>query len=77
MQPKPSKDTYVHGYHLYYDDEARLGLEHLKDDLQRDEAKVFFEYARQNRKEAQFEDDDDRQFSIFYNGDSTYTLKKR
>lgn len=79
---KPSGDTYIHGFHVYYDPKEPIpqGVDHLKNDLQKPEATSIFSYARKsdNRThEAPFEDDHDRQFTIRYNGDNTFTLELR
>lgn len=52
-------------------------LGYLRDDLQYEEARVFFEQARY-RGEAQFEDDYDGQWTIKYNRSTGgYLLVKR
>lgn len=70
-----AKRASVHGFWVSYEDNAYEGLKHLRDDLSRDEAKVYFEQARA-KKSAQFEDDYDRQFSILYEKGS-YVLVRR
>jgi len=70
------KQISIHGYRTKYEDDAYNGVRHLLEDLQYEEAKVFFEQARQYRS-AQFEDDFEGQYTLSYNRDGTYTLSKR
>lgn len=66
----------VHGYWVEYDEEARHGIYYLKTDLDREEAKVFFEYARRE-DEAQFEDDKDRDYTLVHKKGKSYQLIRR
>lgn len=70
------KQISIHGYRTKYEDEDYNGVKYLLQDLQYDEAKVFFEQARLHRS-AQFEDDFEGQYTISYNSDGTYTLSRR
>ena len=70
------KEISIHGYKTKYEDDVYRGVKHLLQDLQYEEAKVFFEYARQHLS-AQFEDDSEGQYTLNYNRDGTYTLEKR
>ncbi|HDZ54353.1 MAG TPA: hypothetical protein ENI19_01590 [Candidatus Nealsonbacteria bacterium] len=70
------KQISIHGYRTKYEDEDYNGIKYLLQDLQYDEAKVFFEQARL-RRSAQFEDDFEGQYTISYNSDGTYTLSRR
>lgn len=73
---KPQKKR-IHGYRLVYDKDARKGVEHLRSDLQRGEAKTIFEAAKRLGA-AEFEDDSDRDWSVNYNRrDNTFTLYRR
>ena len=79
---KPSGETYIHGFYVYYDpkDPIPQGIDHLRNDLQKPEVVPLFEYARKSSnasRGARFEDDHDRQFVILYNGDNTFTLVLR
>ncbi len=66
----------IHGAIVYFEDNATTGVNYLLYDLQFEEAAVFFRYARAHGS-AQFEDDHERQFTLFYNSDGTYLLKRR
>ncbi len=56
---------------------AHEPMKRLRDDLSRDEAKVYFEQARL-KGSAQFEDDYDRQFTLFYErGSGSFILTRR
>ncbi len=70
------KKTIIHGTPVYYEENAKAGAEYLAYDLQFEEAAVFFRYARANGS-AKFEDDQERQFTLIYNPDGTYLLKRR
>jgi len=70
------KETYIHGFRVKYEENCRDGVNYLFSDLDRDEAKVFFDQAKA-KKTVKFEDDEDRQFTLSYNGDGSYTLMRR
>lgn len=70
----PDKTT-VHGFPVTYESNAQSGVDHLRDDLSFSEARVFFDQARM-RGSAEFEDDEDRQYTLLYQG-GTYTLIRR
>jgi len=70
------KETYIYGFRVKYEDNAKDGVNYLFSDLDRDEARVFFDQAKA-RKSAKFEDDEDRQFTLSYDGDGSYSLMRR
>jgi len=70
-----TQKTDVHNFPTSYEENAEEGIRHLKDDLSRDEARVFFDQARA-RGSAEFEDDEDRQFTLSHQN-GTYTLIRR
>jgi len=70
----PDKTT-IHGFPVTHEDNARAGVDHLRDDLSYAEARVFFDQARM-RGSAEFEDDEDRQYTLLYQS-GTYTLIRR
>jgi len=67
--------TLIHGFSVVYEPNASGGVHYLMYDLDLDEAKVFFNQARQ-RGEAEFEDDLERKYTLFYKN-GIYTLTKR
>jgi hypothetical protein len=67
--------TYVHNYPVLYEEDAIEGVRYLRDDLDSEEASVFFYYARY-RGPAKFEDDADRQYTLKYQ-DNVYILTRR
>jgi len=69
------KET-IHGFWVTFDEELRDGVRYLRDDLQYKEAKTLFDAARLNGS-AEFEDDYDRDWTLVYNRDGTYTLIRR
>jgi len=60
------KSIKVHGFRVDYDEADYFAIKYLRDDLQYDEAKVFFDQARY-KGEAQFEDDREGQWTLQYN----------
>lgn len=70
-----AQKTTVHGYTVAYEENASPGTEHLRDDLSYAEAEVFFDQAR-SKGSAEFEDDEDRQFTLIYQNGS-YVLVRR
>lgn len=65
----------IYGYKVIYEKRAERAVDYLKNDLSREEANVFFDYAKRKGK-AQFEDDDDRQFTLIFQK-GIYILKRR
>ncbi|OGZ17326.1 MAG: hypothetical protein A2Z78_00745 [Candidatus Nealsonbacteria bacterium RBG_13_36_15] len=70
------KQISIHGYITKYEDKDYNGIRYLLEDLQYDEAKVFFEQARLHGS-AQFEDDFEGQYILNRNPDGTYDLGRR
>ena len=74
------QEVWINYYRLKYEDQEidiSYGVQYLQYDLSLEESKVFFEQAKRN-KQAQFEDDYERQFTLEYNsGEDSYTLIKR
>jgi len=66
----------VHGYKVFGDKSAKHGIDYLDNNLDYDEAKVHFKHARYSGP-SKFEDDRNRDFTLKYNGDGTYTVSKR
>lgn len=66
----------VHGFKVFGASDAEYGINYLDHDLDYEEAKVFFRTARYMGK-AKFEDDHERNYTLKYNGDGTYTVEKR
>jgi hypothetical protein len=71
------KKEQIHGYWLVFEEELRDGVRYLRDDLQYKEAKTIFDAARFDGT-AEFEDDQDRDWSLIYNRqEGNYTLIRR
>lgn len=70
-----AQKTSVHGFAVSFEENAREGINYLREDLDLNEAKVFFDQARV-RGSAQFEDDEDRQYTLFYQSIG-YVLARR
>ncbi len=70
----PQKTT-VYNFSVIYEENAKEGIRYLREDLDFDEARVFFDQAR-TRGSAELEDDEDRQYSLFYQS-GIYTLVRR
>lgn len=75
MKKEFEKDEQIAGERVYYNDDCKKAVYYLDRDLQRDEAEVFFIAARK-RGRAEFEDDDDRQFTLRYKSGDFY-LERR
>lgn len=67
--------TNVHGFLVACEQNALEGVRYLRDDLDFNEARVFFDQARV-KSFSEFEDDEDRQYTLFYK-DNAYTLVRR
>ena len=71
------KKEQIHGFWLTYEEELREGVRYLRDDLQFKEAKTIFDAARLDGT-AEFEDDQDRDWTLIYNRqEGNYTLVRR
>jgi len=71
------KKEYLSGYYIQYDDESAYdGYVYLRDRLDSDEVKVFFEAAYHNG-EAPFEDNYGKNYLLSKNSDGTYLLTRR
>lgn len=68
--------TNVHGVRIRYDKTTEHGIYYLKNDLSANEAKVIIEHAR-TRGSAEFEDDQDRDYTLTRGADGTFTLVLR
>jgi hypothetical protein len=69
------KEVKVGEWYMKYDETCREGVRHLLEDLSFDECKVFFNQAYA-KGAAQFEDDEDRQFTLYYQNGG-YLLTRR
>lgn len=70
---------YFAGQYVKYDDQEKnisYGINYLSYDLSPEEVKVFFNEAK-IKGQAQFEDHYNRNFTLMYNSDYTYTLISR
>lgn len=69
------KTSIIHGFKITYEDNAQPGADYFQYDLDTNEARVFFDQARL-KNSAQFEDDEERQFTLFYQK-GNYILVRR
>ncbi|QQR50372.1 hypothetical protein IPF86_00410 [Candidatus Nomurabacteria bacterium] len=70
---------YIHEHKVEYDTEdahIKSGLTYLLSKIEPLEAKVYFNQAH-DKKSAQFEDDDNHQFTLMYKGNYVYILLSR
>jgi len=76
-----AEKIYIHNFPVSYEPEAHEGVVYLRDNLDPDESKVFFDQARNSSSgtyEAYFEDAYDRHFILKYNySDATYLLSRK
>ncbi len=71
------KKEKVYGFLVRFEQDLREGVRYLRDDLQEEEAKTLFDAARL-RGNAEFEDDEDRDWTLMYiRGDNSYVLTLR
>ncbi|MFA5386550.1 MAG: hypothetical protein WC297_02730 [Candidatus Paceibacterota bacterium] len=70
------KQTYIHNYKVMYEENAQPGVYYLQADLNTQEAKPFFDEAR-NKRIAVFEDDNERHFILTHNSDGSYSLERK
>ncbi len=66
----------VHGYKVYSEEDAKEGLNYLDNDIQADEAKVFFDQAK-SKSSVYFEDEEGHNYALLYKKDNTYWVYKR
>jgi len=76
LNNKNMEETYIHNFKVSYDKDASNGIYYLKHDLDRKECLVFFEQAKR-KKTADFEDQQERQYTLSYNNYNSYTLMRR
>ncbi|HAS00267.1 MAG: hypothetical protein US57_C0002G0007 [Candidatus Moranbacteria bacterium GW2011_GWC2_37_73] len=60
-----AEEKYVHSYKVIYEKEAKDGIIYLDSKLDREYAKVFFVYAKENGT-APFEDQDGKKYELSY-----------
>lgn len=75
MSEEGLKRTSVFGHTVEYSEDCRDAVRYLRDDIQSEEAHVFFEQARY-RGEAEFETDKEGQFTLKHHG-GIYSVEKR
>ncbi len=67
----------VHGFWVRFEQDLREGIIYLSEDLQAEEAKTIFDAARLTGR-AEFEDDEDRDWTLTYiRDDDIYVLTLR
>ncbi|MFH1643081.1 MAG: hypothetical protein ABH967_00365 [Patescibacteria group bacterium] len=77
MDPIETRDERVHGFWVTFGKDLWEGITYLSRDLQFEEAKTLFDAARL-RGNAEFEDDDDRDWTLTYiRGKNSYVLTLR
>lgn len=69
------KKITLYGFNITYEDNAYEGIRYLRDDLDSEEVRVFFDQAR-SRGYVKFEDDEDRQYVLYYKS-GVYNLVRR
>ena len=72
---REQKSTQIAGHKVYYDDSSMSGVRRLRDDLDLNESKVFFNQAR-NSSLADFEDDQEGQYSLKYHNGAYYLTRR-
>ena len=68
--------TYIHSYPVSYEDtNAKEGMIYLRDELDEQESKVFFEQAHRAGS-AEFQDEHDRQFTLMYENEKYVIIRR-
>jgi hypothetical protein len=70
------KNRDVYGYRVSGEDDVKEGVDYLDNDIQREEARVFFDQAK-NKGSVQFEDDKGHNYTLVYKKDGVYWVDKR
>ena len=71
------KKEQVYGFWVRFEQDLREGIIYLSEDLQLEEARTIFDAARLKGR-AEFEDDEDRDWTLTYvRGDDVYILSLR
>ena len=72
-----TKKELIYGFWVIFDEESRNVVNYLRNDLQKNESATLFDAARL-RGSAEFEDDQDRDWTLVYNKkDNNFTLFPR
>ena len=66
----------IHGRKVSGEDDVKRGMDYLDHKIEYNEAQVFFDQARQ-KGQAQFEDEQGRNYSLIFNRDGTYRVDRR
>lgn len=67
--------TNIHGHSVYYEHDDHEAIRYLMEDIQPEEARVFFDQAKMRGK-AEFETDHDMQYTLTYHS-GAYKVEKR
>lgn len=67
--------TSIYGFNIEYEVDAKGGVYQLRDRLERNESKIFFDAARRS-KSCEFEDNEGRNYTLWYR-DGGYILTRR
>lgn len=67
----------IHGYLVYYDEDAIHGVDHLSYTLSFEEAQSMFLTARRSRQKIDFEDRIGRNFVLISRLNGDFEIKKR
>lgn len=65
----------IHGFPLLYDNVSADGMRYLRDNLDYEEARVFFDQSRE-RGSCKFEDANDRKFILSYKNGAYEVIRK-
>jgi len=70
------KDIHIDDHHVNYEDDASGGIDYLMRHLDRAEASVFFNGAK-NKRHIKFEDAQGKNYTLTHNNDGTYTVEHK
>lgn len=69
------KISKVHGHSVYYNDDAKQGIDYLLNDLDLSESRVFFDQAK-SKGAANFEDDQEGQYTLDYQNGKYFLIRR-
>lgn len=65
----------IYGHEVLHEENAESGADYLEG-LSRDQAEVFFSYAKKHKNGAEFRDRHNRSFTLTYEGDDIYRISR-
>lgn len=76
MENDNLKNTYFDSHKVFYEGDSEDGVKYLRDHLDFEEARVFFEQAG-SKGHAEFEDTNGHNYILTKNSDSSYKVERK